>query len=250
MAKSATMRKPAATPRKPHLKVVPSHNENRIQSQTHTEEALSTPQTIPERLCARRTELGLSHGDIAARITLRLKDGTEFRCARNTYSNYETGKAELKLYVIEQIAKYLQVTPEWLAFGTPKAAVVPQYRFMVSKDSFEPVNQCSFNSEWFQSRYEMDVSETVLVELEDDAATAKRGDMVVVKRNSIPGALGAEYVYATGNARHKEMRVGFLERPARSSMLRLYAKDRTNFDEIPITKVILLGQVVGRMGLN
>lgn len=66
---------------------------------------------LGRRIKQRRTDLGLTQGDIA----------TEVGVAISTIQRYETGSIErVKLPVIEAIARALHVNPDWLVGKTPE----------------------------------------------------------------------------------------------------------------------------------
>ena len=83
--------------------------------------ASSPPETLGQRMAARRLELGLTQAQVAKQVRFKTKTGrrkdAESVLTRNAYCMYEIDGAEPDLQKIVGIAKALQVSPGWLAFG-------------------------------------------------------------------------------------------------------------------------------------
>ena len=70
--------------------------------------------TVRQRLIDARKQCGLSQVEL----------GDEVNAAQSTVATWERGKNEPDLATIKRLAKVLDVSAEWLAFGT--AAVIPK----------------------------------------------------------------------------------------------------------------------------
>ncbi len=83
--------------------------------------ASSPPETLGQRMAARRLELGLTQAQVARQVRFKTKTGrrknAESILTRNAYCMYEIDGSEPDLQKIVGVAKVLQVSPGWLAFG-------------------------------------------------------------------------------------------------------------------------------------
>src|SRR5262245_61799343 len=93
---------------------------NRVGSRT-PEIGTVVPNTLGQRMTARRIELDLTQDQVASQVRYRPKSGrgkgVEKSLSRATLAMYERDASQPDLQKIEEIAKALKVAPGHLAFG-------------------------------------------------------------------------------------------------------------------------------------
>lgn len=236
-----------------HLSLVPVVQgtvDQRILSKTHSAAALANPTTLPERIAARRVELGLDQGYIAERIHVRRIDTRTgkpklVRLARNSYCHYERGTITPKVEVLAQIAKVLKTSIEWLLFGENKTTTIQRLEFDTKNKTFAATQDWSIDHAWLSERYGNEANQFVVTCLSQDTPHTTMGDMAIVRRDVLPSASSGEYVFIyKGTARAAK-----IVRPTASALLRVYSVQGDHYDEIPQAKVVVLGKIVGKIGL-
>lgn len=94
---------------------------NRVGSQMQNTANPSEIETIGRRMTTRRLELKLTQKQVADQVMFTRKTGrkrhTQSTLSRNAYAMYEIGESEPDLQKIEGIARALNVSAGWLAFG-------------------------------------------------------------------------------------------------------------------------------------
>jgi hypothetical protein len=85
--------------------------------------------SLPDRLVARRLALGLTQGEVAQRAPSRSRRGDDKSLSRSGYTDFELGKVDPTVFMVEMLAKVLECTPEWLAFGVgPEPEIATAFR--------------------------------------------------------------------------------------------------------------------------
>lgn len=249
---SATARKQPA--KRPALKVVQQRGEDAIPEKTlHRigtrihDATVTSPKTVGQRMAARRLELGMTQEQVAHRVIFipqtGQRAGVKQHLSRNSYCMYEIGSVEPDLQKLEQIAKALQVSPQWLAFGIDERGTVDEMAYDPKKNTFSPVHKWMMSPQWVQEQFGMAPSDLVLFAISEFNDNYKAGDVAIVRRGVEPNANGGDYVFASKG----EVRTAHIIRPARSTNYRVFSSDRTKHEELPPSKLMILGRVAGKI---
>lgn len=233
----------------------------RAHSLIHKPAALANPQTIGERIAARRQALKLTQAQVAEMVHLTQqstsrkdsstkpgwtpKEAGDIRTlSRTAYNMYESNSVKPVLAVLEQIARALRTSPEYIAFGVGTPDPIEQIAFNGQIDEFEPISLWSLPADWVHERFGAEPYALALAAINDFSPSLRPGDMAVVKRGVEPNAAGGEFVYGMNG----EMQVAHLTRPARGGPYRVYDADRKTHTDVDPGEINILGSVVGKIG--
>lgn len=146
--------------------------------------------TLHGRLTSRRVALGLDQADIAERMGV----------ARAAYSQYETGKVVPSLEKIEKVAKALETTPQWVAFGGMNHEI-PIVEYVSSTRSWTRTDRTwPMPASWLKSKLpKIDPQHLEAFEAteDSDSGMVKAGDVVIVVRDLKPShRTDEEYLFS------------------------------------------------------
>lgn len=204
---------------------------------------------VGKRIKEAREKLKLTQMDIAKYM------GT----SRPAVTNWETGMSSPTLYTVHQVATFLQVTPEWLAFGVstlpkivhkaPEGTVkVEEVTFGQSPDDRTVVDQWDIPERYLSGDlHVMVTSKTILWRVDSDtmAPGYEYGDRVIVDTSatkvSPPGVFliwdGISVVMA-------RVRVAFT--PGGKQIAKVDTSATEEGYETPVEKIVILGRIRGR----
>jgi hypothetical protein len=236
-SKKATAKK-AAEPEKRKL--------NRVGTLVNA--SLNDPMTIGERMTAQRLKLGMTQEQVASKVIFVPKSGSrrgdEIVLSRNAYCMYETHGVAPDLQKIEEIAKALEVSPGWLAFGIAEDTKVPEYAYDPSKKNFVPEDGWVLNQKWLKAQFNVAPENVGLFMMSDYSENFTAGDVAIIEKGAEPNAVGGSFIFA-----HKgDIRVAHISRPPRSESIRVFSSDLKNHEELPLKQVVILGRVIGKIG--
>ena len=239
----------------------PMHRKGSVRGQ------IANPTTMQERMTSRRMELDMSQADVASQIDFFNKKQGEWKTlSRSAYCMYESGDVLPDIDKIVSLAKALQCSPEWLAFGieqtdTLAAALkcAPQWladgiEDLVTveeleytgarKKTFTVAREWPLYNDWLQTQFDVPTESLALIRIDDFAENLQPGEMAFIQRDAVPTPAGAPFVYALDG----EVRVDHLTRPTPAGPYRIFDQDRRHRD-VPAKDITLLGKVVGKIGV-
>lgn len=211
--------------------------------------ALGEPKTVGQRMAARRLELKMTQDDVAKRVVFQPKTGSrrndEVVLSRNAYCMYETGGVEPDLPKIEGIAKVLEVTPQWLAFGVEERKTVASFKFNVAKKTFVPSETWVLPEDWLARNLGVQASDIELfIPHETKKGQFESGDAIIVQRKAeVPGGSFGKFLFVYSG----KVRVAELTRPHRSENLKVSMPGSKKPQEIPSHRVQIWGRVIGKI---
>jgi len=209
---------------------------------------ITPPGDLQERLKARRTELNMSQGDVAQKITFWNNKAQEWKkLSRSAYCMYESGEVTPDLDKIERLAKVLHCTPEWLAFGTVMGDTKTQVEEMdydESSKDFAAKRFWDLDVDWVRTRFDAQPEDIALAMVNDFSPNLKPGDLAVVRKGIMPTVTGGEFVYAQDD----EIKVAHVTRPNAKGGYRIYEPDLRTHVDLAEGGLQFLGKVVGKMG--
>jgi hypothetical protein len=157
---------------------------------------------------------------------------------------YETHEVKPDLQKIEEIARALECSPAWLAFGIVEDKKVPEYVYDPHKKDFVPEDGWVLSPKWLKAQYNVAPEQVCLYMMSDYSENFVAGDVAIVEKDAAPTAIAATFIYA-----HKgEIKIGVMTKPARSETIRVFAADLKSHDELTLKSVNLLGKVIGKIG--
>lgn len=226
---------------------------------------LENPQTMGQRIAARRLELGYKLDDVAKQITLVHKTGKRrgqtSRLSRPAYNMYEIGQVEPTIPVLKQIAQVLKTSAGWLAFGEGDRNPIEQVTYNPKEDTFVAKTKAdlkkkptlshfdrkglwSFDAEFLRERFDVESHEIAVAQVHDYSPSLKPGDLAIVRRDEEPGRGAAEFMIG-----YKDEMVALpVSRPARGGPYRVYSADRKSHEDVDPGEVNILGRVIGKIG--
>jgi len=212
-------------------------------------------QTPGQRMAQRRKELGLRQEDVAEKVVIRRKDGTEERMSRSGYCMYEQDAVTHDVKKIEKIAAVLQSTPEYIAYGVSDDNSIPQVA-LDDRGDFSHVKKWRIDDEWLYEQHEVEPSEVVLWQATNATNRVEMDDMLVVKLDTKPGSNPNEYDFvfeektrAKGEVEAtSKAKVGVLSRPSRNGPYFLASKDGKRTRQIAEQDIAILGRVIAKIG--
>jgi len=174
---------------------------------------LDEPKTIGQRITARRLALGLSQQEVADRCWITQKNnsnitgaqkGDRKRLSRSAYCMYETDSVTPVIDVLEQIADSLELSREYVFFGTP---TIQELRYNPHEDDFAHRGHWTLDPSWVKKELHGRPSDLILCQVTEDGLL-REGDMAIVEKGSEPGKTVERYVYAMDG----KVQTGYLSR--------------------------------------
>ena len=239
------VRKPKS--KKPPMRVV--EKETRTLHRVGTlvnDVALDNPNTVGNRLAARRLELNMTQAEVAEKVFFQPKTGTRKHdsvpLSRNAYCMYETDSVEPDLPKIEAIAKVLGVTPQWLAFGIDERKPVKAFTYVAGKKQAE---SWVIPEDWLIDNLAAKPEDVDLHLVQEYNADFSPGDVAIIKRDVAPTTASEKFLFVYKD----KARIAHITKPHRSKKLRVFkeADAKNGFEEILASRVQILGRVVGRV---
>jgi transcriptional regulator with XRE-family HTH domain len=248
MASTALKKASAKRPTKAGAKKAEPEKRKLNRVGTLVNSSLDDPKTIGERMTAQRLKLGLTQEQVASKVVFIPKSGSrrgdEIVLSRNAYCMYETHGVAPDLQKIEEIAKALEVSPGWLAFGIAEEKKVVEFVYDPAKKSFVQDDGWVLSHKWLKANYNVAPDQIGLYMMSDYTENFVAGDVAIIEKGSEPNAIGSSFIFA-----HKgDIRVAHISRPARSESIRVFSSDLKSHEELPLKSVVLLGKVIGKIG--
>lgn len=214
---------------------------------SHVNNDPSSLDTIGKRMTQRRLELRLTQEQIANQVVFTPRSGAKSKdsviLSRNAYCLYETGGVEPDLLKIMGIAKALDVSPEWLAFGRGERKQVDELYFDSKTTSFKAASSWIISEEWLRDHFGLNPSDVVLTVISEYSQNFVPGDIAIVRKDSEPSITGSEFVFGyKGTVRNAQV-----TRVSRTDTLRVFSTDLKTHEEIPLKSTTILGKVIGKI---
>jgi len=209
---------------------------------------LDEPKTIGQRITARRLALGLSQQEVADRCWITQKNnsnitgaqkGDRKRLSRSAYCMYETDSVTPVIDVLEQIADALELSREYVFFGTP---TIQELRYNPHEDDFAHKGHWTLDPAWVKREVHTRPGDLMLCTVTEDGII-NDGDMAIVRRDAEPGRTVEPFVYAMDG----KATTGFVSRPQRAGPYLIYAsgKAKKHTREAGAFEINILGKLVG-----
>lgn len=212
-----------------------------------TKGKIENPRSLAERLIHRRLDLKLGQLEVAQQVRFyNDKQKKWATLSRSAYCMYETGTVTPDLAKIEEIAKALKCSPQWLAFGDgqiDQESKIEEVDWDPEAGDFTPRDVWNLSENWLQDSLGLKASDVTLCQAPVPTATLKPGYIAIVHKDEVPNASGSEYIFVEdGN-----LSAAYAMRIGKGGTVRLFDIDMRTSRDVQATDLKFLGRVVGNI---
>lgn len=212
-----------------------------------TKGRIENPKTLGERLVFRRLDLKLGQGAVAKQVRF-FNDRQKIwsTLSRSAYCMYESGSVIPDIPKVIELAKALQCSPQWLAFGDgslDKESEIEEVEWDHDSKDFVPKDVWNLSDNWLQDSVGLSAADLTLCKTQVASASLRPGYIAIVHKDEQPNASSSEYVFVEEGA----LMVAQVMQLGRGTTVRIFEPDMRSYRDASSENMTFLGRVVGHI---